>query len=152
MIDNETIKDLEEFLYTLEDGYTSAIEFGGKRDEQIEKEIYLIRDTISIIKRQKEKLELSRKNNKAIMQTIADVRAEAIKGFAEKTQNEIKEAIESNYKAKEERVETLGKYGLPVNPEDDFLMYCDGKIHALSGLSYFVEQTAKEMVGDNNAE
>jgi hypothetical protein len=127
MTDNEIVKALEEFLYTLEDGYTTAIEFGGKRDEQIEKEIYLFRDTISIIKRQKAKLELSRKNNKAIMQTIADVRAEAIKEFAERLHCRCEEVINQEWNKK-------------VSP----VSWAD----AYEEFEEVIDNTLEEMVGD----
>ena len=64
---------------------------------------------------------------------------------------EIKDAMDSNYKAKEERVAKCKEYGIPIWPEDGFLMYCDGKNHALSGIDYFIDNLVKEMVGGNGA-
>ena len=83
-----------------------------------------------------------------LQKKIKTAKAEAIKEFAERVYTEIKDAMESNYKAKEERVAKCKKYGIPICPEDGFLMYCDGKNHALSGIDYFIDNLVKEMVGD----
>ena len=68
--------------------------------------------------------------------------AAGVKEFCRQLHAEILEARDSNFKAKEERIE---KYGA----EDGFTMYCDGKIHALDGIDYFADNLAKEMVGKN---
>ena len=83
-----------------------------------------------------------------VVKDIAKAKADAVKEFAERVYTEIKDAMESNYKAKEERVAKCKKYGIPICPEDGFLMYCDGKNHALSGIDYFIDNLVKEMVGD----
>lgn len=70
--------------------------------------------------------------------------AKGVKEFAEKLHTEISAARDSNFKAKNERIE---KYGA----EDSFTMYCDGKIHALDGIDYFADNLVKEMVGADNA-
>lgn len=79
---------------------------------------------------------------------LDEIKAEAYKEFAELVQGEIDDALHSNYNAKEERYENCKKHGIPIDAEDSFLMYCDGKIHALSGLQSFVSNTLKELVGD----
>ena len=104
-------------------------------------------DALDLINRLQAENERLRENNKAIMQTIADVHTEAYKEFAEQVQGEIDDAIHSNYNAKEERQEKCKKFGIPIAPEDSFLMYCDGKIHALSGLQSFICNLLKELVG-----
>ena len=79
---------------------------------------------------------------------IEQTKAEAYKEFAELVQGEIVDAIHSNYNAKEERVAKSKKLGIPIDAEDSFLMYCDGKIHALSGINSHIDNLLKEMVGD----
>lgn len=74
---------------------------------------------------------------------------EAYKVFAEQVQGEIDDAIHSNYNAKEERQEKCKRFGIPIAPEDSFLMYCDGKIHALSGLQSFIDNLLKEKAGED---
>ena len=64
-----------------------------------------------------------------------------IKEFAEKIFEEIQDAIISNDKAKNERIEkhNVDRY------EDDFCIMCDGKIMALGGIRYFIKNLLKEM-------
>ena len=76
-------------------------------------------------------------------------KAEAIKEFAEDVCGEIDDAIHSNYNAKEEREAKCKKLGIPIDAEDSYLMYCEGKIHALSGIRNYIFNLVKEMVGDN---
>ena len=78
------------------------------------------------------------------------IKAEAYKEFCEKLHTEILEARESNFKAKDERIAKSKKYGIPIDVEDSFLMYCDGKIHALDGIDYFAYNLLKELVGDGD--
>jgi DNA repair exonuclease SbcCD ATPase subunit len=103
---------------------------------------------------------------KALKQTLTDIReakvlvandietakAEAYKKFCEKLHTEILEARESNFKAKDGRIAKSKKYGIPIDVEDSFLMYCDGKIHALDGIDYFAYNLIKEMVGEDNVD
>ena len=76
-------------------------------------------------------------------------KAEAIKEFAEDVYGEIDDAIHSNYNAKEEREAKSKKLGIPIDAEDSYLMYCDGKIHALSGIRNYIYNLVKEMEGEN---
>ncbi len=76
-------------------------------------------------------------------------KAEAYKEFYDKLHTEILAARDSNFKAKEERVANFEKLGNPIGADDNFLMYCDGKIHALDGIDYFAYETYKELVGDD---
>ena len=71
------------------------------------------------------------------------IKAEAIKEFADKMHTEIHQALESNYKARAERIE---KYN--IGETDEFISYCEGKIAALRGIDDFVDSTTKETVGD----
>ena len=64
-----------------------------------------------------------------------------------KIYNEIIEARNSNFKAIKEREikHNVNRY------EDTFCYYCDGKIHALDGIMYFIDGLIKEyMEGDIN--
>ena len=79
------------------------------------------------------------------------IKAEAYKEFAENVQGEIDDAIHSNYNAKEERIVKSKKLGISIDAEDSFLMYCDGKIHALSGINEYIDNLLKELVGEDNA-
>lgn len=83
-------------------------------------------------------------------ETAKKIKAEAYKEFYEELHTEILAARDSNFKAKEERIAKSEKYGIPIDIEDNFLMYCDGKIHALDGIDYFAYETYKELVGDND--
>ncbi len=76
---------------------------------------------------------------------IAHIKDEAYKEFYKKLHTEILEARDSNFKAKEERVAKSKKFDIPIDVEDNFLMYCDGKIHALDGIDYFAYEIVKEM-------
>ena len=61
--------------------------------------------------------------------------------------NEIIDARNSNFEAIKEREtkHNVNRY------EDGFCQYCDGKIHALDGIFYFItELTKKYMEGQNN--
>ena len=73
-----------------------------------------------------------------------EVRIEAIKEFADKILNEIQDAIISNDEAIKEREEkhNANRY------EDNFCSMCDGKISALGGIRYFINNLVKEMVGE----
>lgn len=78
---------------------------------------------------------------------FAKAKAEAYKEFADKIHTEIHQALESNYKARAERIEKLN-----VGETDEFISYCQGKIDALRGLDDFIDETYKETVGEDNAE
>ena len=78
----------------------------------------------------------------------AEFKAEAYKEFAEKVQGEIDDAIHSNYNAKEERQAKCKKFGIPIDAEDSFLMYCDGKIKALSGINSYIDNILNEIIGE----
>ena len=60
--------------------------------------------------------------------------------------NEIIGAINSNFEAIREREikHNVNRY------EDTFCYYCDGKIHALDGISYFMDKLTKKYTGENN--
>lgn len=73
------------------------------------------------------------------------IKAEAYKECIEKIQEEIKQALESNYKARAERIEKHN-----VGETDEFISYCQGKIDCLRGLDDFLDNLLKEMQGENN--
>lgn len=79
-----------------------------------------------------------------------EIKSEAYKEFYAELHTEILEARNSNFKAKEERCAKFKEYGIPIDAEDSFLMYCDGKIHALDGIDYFAYETLNKMVGEQN--
>ena len=72
-----------------------------------------------------------------------EIKAEAYKEFAERVKEEIVQALESNYKAQNERL-------LKTNKVDEFVKYCDGKIITLRGLKDFLDDLLKELVGEDN--
>lgn len=75
----------------------------------------------------------------------ADVapRAEVAREIFEEIESEIVAALQSNYRAKQERVEKQ----LP----DDFVSYmCEGKIAALRGIEAFVEELKKKYTEGKN--
>ena len=96
MTDNEIVKALTEFRNTLDDGYSTAIEYGGKRDEWIEKELNLLCDAIDLINRlQTENERLSQfgvtllRNGSKLFEEIQTAKAEAIKEFAERLKSRL---------------------------------------------------------------
>lgn len=102
---------------------------------------------LDLINRQKAEIERLNEENKRfadIGKMYSEIKSEAIKEFAEKVLNEIREAIISNDKAIKEREEkhNVNRY------EDNFCSMCDGKISALGGIRYFINNLAKEMVGE----
>ena len=68
-------------------------------------------------------------------------KAEAVKEFADKMHTEIHQAIESNCKARAERMGKTEDYAL-----DAIISYCNGKIDCLRGIDGFVDETYKEIV------
>lgn len=77
---------------------------------------------------------------------IGTAKAEAYKECIEKVKEEIKQALDSNYKVRAERIEKHN-----VGETDDFISYCGGKIDCLRGLDDFLDNLLKEMVGEDNA-
>jgi hypothetical protein len=57
MTDNEIVKELEKLIEELDDGYTTCIEHGGKRDLTIERDLSLYCDVLDLINRQKAEIE-----------------------------------------------------------------------------------------------
>jgi len=76
--------------------------------------------------------------NKTFMDFVNKQIAKAIKEFADKCHADIHQALESNYKAKNE---ALSKYG----KDDGFVGFLDGKILALRGIDDFIDTTLKEL-------
>ena len=72
-------------------------------------------------------------------------KTEAYKECIEKIKEEIKQALESNYKARAERIEKHN-----VGETDEFISYCQGKIDCLRGLDDFLDNLLKELMGENN--
>lgn len=54
-------------------------------------------------------------------------------------ETEITAALESNYRAKAERLKHPN-----IDMADDVVAYCEGKIHALRGISEFIEEVKKK--------
>ena len=73
----------------------------------------------------------------------ANIERVAYEKCIEKVKEEIKQALESNHKAKHEHIE---KHYQCLSC--DFLATVRGKIDALSGLDYFLDNLSKELVGD----
>ena len=71
------------------------------------------------------------------------IKTEAYKECIEKAKEEIKQALENNYKVKAERIEKHN-----VGEIDEFISYCTGKIDCLRGLDDFLDNLLKELVGD----
>ncbi len=91
MTDKDIIKALEELRTTLDDGYSTALEYGGKRDEWIEKEIGLLCDALDLISRlqaENERLDkelIEEKLRKQMLHyTVEEIKADAIKDYKER--------------------------------------------------------------------
>jgi hypothetical protein len=71
--------------------------------------------------------------------------SEVMRKIFRKIRGEIIEARNSNFEVIREREEKHG-----VNRyEDGFCMYCDGKIHALDGIYYFIDELESEVETTN---
>lgn len=142
----------EEKHYTEENGF--ELMPNGKHYDDLSCDGWLKRDVFDLVNRQKAENEMLKGWEKLLKAEshapiIKKAKAEAVKEFAEDVQGEIDDAIHSNYNAKEERVTKSKKLGIPIDDEDSFLMYCEGKIHALSGIRSYIDNLLKETVGDN---
>lgn len=73
---------------------------------------------------------------------IERIKSKATQEIAKTIHTEIENAIENNYAVKRNYQD---KQHI-IN--DEFVMYVDGKIHALSGIDDFIDKGLKEMVGD----
>ena len=90
MTDKEIIEALKEHYRQVDAGYSTHLEYGGKRDEHEEEYIDLLRDVIDLINRQQAEIEglqngIEELNCELDMakDCIPEQRAEAIKEFAE---------------------------------------------------------------------
>ena len=111
----------------------------------------LDKDTLDLINRLQAEVERLKSPFVKMYEQFEDkIKAEAYKEFYEELHTEILKARDSNFKAKEERIAKSKEYGIPIDVDDNFLMYCDGKIHALDGIDYFAYETLKEMESANN--
>ena len=85
--------------------------------------------------------------DKARQQAYENGKREVVREIYTALYNEIIDAQNSNFEAIKEREtkHNVNRY------EDGFCQYCDGKIHALDGIFYFItELTKKYMEGQNN--
>ena len=78
---------------------------------------------------------------------VAEMRAEAIKEFAEQVQAEIHKALKNIYEVRRDRIERIEDEMVFVCG-DSFVQCCDAKIHALDGINAFIYNLVKEMVGE----
>lgn len=146
--DEEIIKALEDYIKENEFEYFHSNMMG---------EYPLIRKSLSIINSQKAEIERVQRARLKQAQFLADqkeqkcelidklsqARVEAYKEFAEKIKQEIKEAYDSNIEALNEHFE---KHRGCFN--DTFVGIIEGKNNALLGLSDFIDNLLKEMVGE----
>jgi hypothetical protein len=107
-----------------------------------------INDMLDLINRQKSEIE--RLKGSTIVNNIIErnrikkeAKAEAYKEFAEKIKQEIKEAYDNNIEVLNEHFE---KHRGCFN--DTFVGIIEGKNNALLGLSDFIDNLLKEMVGE----
>lgn len=84
MTDNEIIKALEEERAMLDNGYSTYLMYGGKKDAQMEKEIDLISNALDLINRQQAEIERLNGNLFTISNACKQRRNEAIKEFADR--------------------------------------------------------------------
>jgi hypothetical protein len=73
MNDNEIVKELEKLIEELDDGYTTCIEHGGKRDLTIERDLSLYRDVLDLINRQREEIDRLHKEIDEKEDSVADL-------------------------------------------------------------------------------
>lgn len=103
MSDNEIIKALERQAKNMLDGYQTYLEHGGKRDEALEQDVDSWSAAINLINRQRAEIERLENIASNVAQRYLDkhaqyiaalsegdeIRAEAIKEFAERLSNKI---------------------------------------------------------------
>jgi hypothetical protein len=135
----ETIKSQQaeiERLTTLSElGKMRANDYRVMRDRALKAEKEIERLQIRLRKVRNQFTDLSKMHS--------EIKAEAIKEFANELYEEIEKALENNYKVKQER---LGKLiALGITEQDTLLQYIEGKIDCLRGLKWFI----KEMVGED---
>lgn len=84
-------------------------------------------------------------NNGVTEMKVDEAKTKAYKECIEKVKEEIAEALESNYKARAERIEKHN-----VGETDEFISYLQGKIDCLRGLDDFLDNLLKELEGEAN--
>lgn len=109
---------------------------------------------LDLINRQKSEIERLNKKVEELSDVLSDTiriryaeaKTEAYKEFAKKIYIEINEALAQNHKVKVERINNLMARGIKSN--DEFCYEIDGKILALRGISEFIDNILKEMMGN----
>lgn len=151
LTDNEIVKALENAEYKCD-----GIELRGfYLDHESMKQVI---DLINRLQAENERLQGAIKSSKEIKQRLRaeinvkkklldiaeerfkNIKAEAYKECIEKVEKEITEALKSNYKARSERIAKV-----EVGSADEFIAYCEGKIHCLRGLDDFLDNLLKEL-------
>lgn len=146
MTDNEIKKALEELLKNQEDGYITALEYGGKRDIEHEKTLDLFKNTFDLINRLQAKNESLQKDSKRLkkvqmqlddaMKMYFEIKAEAYKEFAELAVERVEKAKQKYQRLCKEQGEEMEEH-----------MH----IH-FNGITKIINNLLKEMVGDGNVD
>ncbi len=147
MTDNENLKDLKKQNSEIISKCNLFAKQGDKLLAEIERLQKELKKQIDEKHKFKAEIERLKKENNLFAdlgKMYSEIKAEAVKEFAEKVQTEIKKALESNYKARAEKEkEEFNKY------LDNLLWnYCTGKIDCLRGIDDFIDNLLKETVGD----
>ena len=129
MTNNEIIKELKTLL-------EFKLLYGDLQSTSI------ISNALDLIKRQQAEIEelKNAKVENAFILASDKIKSEAVKEFADRVKEEIKQALESNYDAKTERMKKP-----KIDMADEFVSYCEGKIHCLRGLDCYIDNLVKEM-------
>lgn len=78
------------------------------------------------------------------LEEFKTVKAETIKEVTEKIKEEIHEALNNNYKTRQERIAHYENKGVQ-SIYDDFVQYCNGKIDALRGLDDYINSLSENL-------
>lgn len=146
MTDNDIIKALGNCN---DNGTCDKCPYDGLRFEgEIDCASQMIADALDLINRQKAEIEILKGWERLLKAEshapfIKTAKAEAVREFAEKINEEIEQALKNNYERKREHMEKTQHY-------DDFSIYCNGKIDCLRGLQEFTNNLVKEMAGDSD--
>ena len=143
--ENERLQLLFESVINSRDGYIKVIEQYKAENERLKPFEDKIAEFNSHIR--VEDMLVFASSLEEWLEFCENLKAEAYKEFADKMLTEIHQALDSNYKARAERIERHN-----VGETDEFISYCQGKIDALRGIGDFVDEEYKELVGDNDAE
>lgn len=150
MTDNEIIKALEEERAMLDNGYSTYLMYGGKKDAQMEKEIDLISNALDLINRQQ--AEIERLNNlkrfeKFICERIhTDKERNLTWIFATKEaeQEAFEQELEKLFDISTTRAEAIKEFAERLKKR----LKGNGGLYSVTTMNAQIDNLVKEMIGE----